>query len=319
MRSIGLRTRMMSVQQTSSRGIIFLVFAVAFWGSSASLAKYLFMTRYDPLIISQTRSSLSFLLLAGYFTLLDRSVFRLRLGDFYKFALIGVIGVACTNFTYYFTVKESTVATAILIQNLAPVFVMVYAVAISKEEELNGIRVISLVLAVAGCYLAVSGGSLADIRLSGWALLTGPASMLSYAFMLVASKHVLRSYSVWTMLVNALGFATLFWLVVNPPWAIAAKGYGAEDWSVFLLFAVVSILIPYVFFTKGLKLLEATTAGIVTTLEPIIAIIVAYLALGEALNLIQMVGALAVVGAVLLLQLRRDQFSRILRRRVRAE
>jgi len=310
---------MMSVHESSFRGILSLVLAVAFWGSSASLAKYLFTTRYDPLIISQTRSSLSFLLLAVYFGISDRSVFRLQPGDLYKMALIGVIGVACTNFTYYFTVKESTVATAILIQNLAPVFVMIYAVAISKEEELNGIRVMSLVLAVAGCYVAVSGGSLADIRLSGWALLTGPASMLSYSFMLLASKHVLRKYSVWTMLVNALGFATLFWLVVNPPWAIAAKGYGVEDWAVFLLFAVVSILIPYIFFTKGLKLLEATTAGIVTTLEPIIAIIVAYLALGEALSLIQMLGALAVVSAVVLLQLRRDHLKRLMRRQVHAE
>ena len=309
----------MSVHESSFRGILSLVLAVAFWGSSASLAKYLFTTRYDPLIISQTRSSLSFLLLAVYFGISDRSVFRLQPGDLYKMALIGVIGVACTNFTYYFTVKESTVATAILIQNLAPVFVMIYAVAISKEEELNGIRVMSLVLAVAGCYVAVSGGSLADIRLSGWALLTGPASMLSYSFMLLASKHVLRKYSVWTMLVNALGFATLFWLVVNPPWAIAAKGYGVEDWAVFLLFAVVSILIPYIFFTKGLKLLEATTAGIVTTLEPIIAIIVAYLALGEALSLIQMLGALAVVSAVVLLQLRRDHLKRLMRRQVHAE
>jgi drug/metabolite transporter (DMT)-like permease len=310
---------MMSVQQSSSRGILFLVLAVAFWGSSASFAKYLFTTRYDPLIISQTRSSLSFLLLAGYFGLSDRSVFRLRLGDLYKFALIGVIGVACTNFTYYFTVKESTVATAILLQNLAPVFVMIYAVAISKEEELNGIRVLSLVLAVAGCYLAVSGGTLADIRLSGWALLTGPASMLSYAFMLLASKHILRRYSVWTMLINALGFATLFWLVVNPPWAIGARGYGAGDWAIFLLFAVVSILIPYIFFTKGLKLLEATTAGIVTTLEPIIAIMVAYVALGETLSLVQMVGALGVVSAVVLLQLRRDQLKRFVRRQIRGE
>jgi drug/metabolite transporter (DMT)-like permease len=310
---------MMPVQQAPSRGIVFLVLAVAFWGSSASLAKYLFITRYDPLIISQTRSSLSFLLLAAYFGISDRSVFLFRPADFFKFVLIGVIGVACTNFTYYFTVNESTVATAILIQNLAPVVVMIYAVAISKEEELNGIRVISLVLAVAGCYLAVSGGTLADIRLSGWAIVTGPASMLSYAFMLIASKHVLRRYSVWTMLVNALGFATIFWLVVNPPWAIAAKGYGPEDWAVFLLFAVVSILIPYIFFTKGLKLLEATTAGIVTTLEPIIAIIVAYVALGEALDVIQMVGALAVVSAVLLLQLRRDQLRRLMRREARAE
>ena len=308
---IGQKVNVVARQTAFSRGAFYIILAVIFWGSSASLAKYLFITRYDPLIITQTRSSLSFVLLAAYFLIANRAVFRVQLRDLYKFALIGVFGIACTNFTYYFTVKESTVATAILIQNTAPVLVMIFAVAVSKEEEFNVIKTLSLLFALGGCYLAVSGGRLKDIRLSGWALLTGPASMLTYAFMLLASKWVLRDCPVWTMLVNALGFATLFWLVINPPWAIAAKGYTPEDWGIFWLFAIVSILIPYVFFINGLKLLEATTAGIITTLEPVVAIVVAYFALGETLTGIQILGAVAVVGAILLLQVRREHFRRL--------
>lgn len=304
---------MTSIDRASSRGIIFIVLAVSLWGGSASLAKYLFLTRYDPLIITQTRSSLSFLLLAAYFLVTDRTVFRIQLRELYKFALIGVVGIATTNFTYYFTVKESTVATAILVQNVAPVFVMIYAVLISKEEEFTGIKVLSLLLAICGCFLAVSGGSLRDVKLSGWSLLSAPASMICYAFMLVFSKRMLRHYAVWTMLVAALGFATLFWLFINPPWAIAAKGYGSGDWAIFLGFAVVSILLPYIFFAKGLKLLEASTAGIVTTLEPVVAIIVAWIALGESINGVQIVGGAGVVGSVLLLQVWRSPFERMLR------
>lgn len=299
--------------------MMFVVLAVCFWGGSASLAKYLFLTRYDPLIVTQTRSSLSFLLLATFFLLTDRSIFYVQLRELYKFAMIGIIGIATTNFTYYFTIKESTVATAILVQNAAPVLVMIYAVAVSRDEQLTGIKVLSLVLALCGCFFAVSGGSMRDVRLTGWSLLSAPASMVCYAFMLVASKHMLRSYAVWTMLVAALGFATLFWLVINPPWAIAAKGYGVDDWAVFLGFAIVSILLPYVFFAKGLKLLEATTAGIITTVEPVIAIIVAWFALGESINAVQAGGAAAVVSSVLLLQVRRDYLSRLIRRRHRAE
>jgi len=293
--------------------MLFVVLAVSLWGGSASLAKYLFLTRYDPLIITQTRSSLSFLLLAAYFLVVDRTVFRIRPGELYKFALIGIVGIAITNFTYYFTVKESTVATAILVQNVAPVLVMIYAVAVSREEELNGIKVLSLLFALCGCFFAVSGGSLSEVRLTGWSLLTAPASMLTYAFMLIASKRMLRQHSVWTTLVGGLGFAALFWLLVNPPWAIAAKGYGIGDWGVFLGFAVASILLPYIFFAKGLRILEATTAGIITTLEPVIAIIVAWFALGESINAVQICGAAGVVGSVLLLQVRRDSLLKLLR------
>jgi drug/metabolite transporter (DMT)-like permease len=300
---------MTSTDRSFTRGTLFVVLAVSFWGGSASLAKYLFLTRYDPLIITQTRSSLSFLLLAAYFLIVDRSVFRIPLRDVYKFALIGVIGIATTNFTYYFTIKESTVATAILVQNAAPVFVMIYAVAVTREEEFTGIKVLSLVLALCGCFLAVSGGSLRDVQLRGWTLVSAPASMFCYAFMLIASKRMLRTHGVWSMLVAALGFATLFWLVVNPPWSIVAKGYGAEDWGIFFAFAIVSILLPYIFFSKGLKILEATTAGIITTLEPVIAIVVAWIALGESISTVQIGGGAAVVGSVLLLQVRRNYLT----------
>ena len=299
--------------------MLFVVLAVSLWGGSASLAKFLFQTRYDPLIITQTRSSLSFLLLAAYFLVVDRSVFRIRIAELYKFALIGIIGIAATNYTYYFTVKESTVATAILVQNVAPVVVMIYAVAVSREEELNGIKVISLLLALCGCFFAVSGGSLSDVKLAGWSLFTAPASMLTYAFMLIFSKHTLRQYGVWTTLVGGLGFATMFWLLVNPPWAIAAKGYGISDWGIFLGFAIASILLPYIFFVMGLKILEVTTTGILTTLEPVIAIIVAWFALGESINAVQVAGAAGVVGSVLLLQVRRDSLRKFLRERRHAE
>lgn len=299
--------------------MLFVVLAVALWGGSASLAKFLFQTRYDPLIISQTRSSLSFVLLAAYFLVVDRSVFRIRWGELYKFALIGIVGIAATNFTYYFTVKESTVATAILVQNVAPVVVMIYAVAVSKEEELNGIKVISLMLALCGCFFAVSGGSLSDVKLAGWSLITAPVSMLTYAFMLIFSKHTLRRYGVWTTLVGGLGFAAVFWLFVNPPWAIAAMGYDIGDWGIFLGFAVASILLPYIFFTKGLKILEATTVGILTTLEPVIAITVAWIALGESIDAVQVAGGFGVVASVFLLQMRRDSLRKLLGERRHAQ
>jgi len=174
---------------------------------------------------------------------------------------------------------------------------------ISREETLNGIRVLALILSMIGCYLAVSGGSWEGIRLSGWSMVSGILSSLCYAFMLLISKYLLKKYTVWTMLLYAFGFSTLFWLVVNTPWDIASHGYTLEDGGILLLFALVSILIPHSLFASALKILEASTVGIITTMEPICAIVIAFLVLGETLDLVQIVGAVAVVLAVTLLQM----------------
>ena len=68
------------------------------------------------------------------------------------------------------------------------------------------------------------------------------------------------------------------------------------------MFAIVSILIPQTAFASGIKLLDASTVGIVSIMEPIIAIIAAFLILGESLGVIQIFGAALVVVAIGLLQ-----------------
>lgn len=299
--------------RSALRGYLLVCGAVLFWGGSASLAKHLFAARsYDTVTLVQMRATFSFLMFTLYFLLRDRSVFRFERQDLWRLVLIGIIGMAATNFTYYYTFKASTIATAILVQYTAPVLVMVYMVAVRKEESLTAQKGLSLLLALVGCFLAVSGGDVGAIQLRGWAIVSGIGSSLGYAYMLVGSKELLKKYSVWTMLMYAFGFATLFWLVVNPPWIIAGYHYGLGDWAVFWVFAMVSILIPHTMFMASLKLLEASTAGIASTLEPVVAIVVAYLALGEALNGIQIVGAVAVVAAVLLLQWKSYRQTRML-------
>lgn len=193
-------------------------------------------------------------------------------------------------------------ATAILVQDTAPVWIVLYSVFAIKEDSLDRITVISLVLGLVGCYFAVTSGSLHSVNLKGWTIITGPLSAFTFAYQIVATKQLLKRYSVWTMLVYMFGFSALFWLCVNPPWAIMAKHYTAGDWGLFWLFALMSILIPQTAFTSGLKLLDASTAGIVSILEPVFAIIAAFLILGESLTLIQLVGAVLVVSAVGLLQ-----------------
>jgi drug/metabolite transporter (DMT)-like permease len=288
------------------RGYIFIMIAVLFWGVSATAAKYLFTHNVDTLIIVQTRSSLAFLLLFGYFVIYDSSVLKIHLRDLGFLIVLGVIGIATTNFLYYFTVRETTVATAILIQYTAPVMVTLYAT-FFHEERFTKIKFFALALSMIGCFLAVSGGDVSTIRIQGLGLVTGIGSAVTYSFMIILSKHILQRYKQWTMLIYAFGFAMLFWLCINTPLDIMAKDYSLHDWGIFLLFSICSILIPYSFFAAGLRLVQASRASIVSTLEPVTAIVSAYLFIGEKLNSVQALGAIVVLAAVGLLEIKREE------------
>ncbi|MBI5464870.1 MAG: DMT family transporter [Ignavibacteriales bacterium] len=295
------------------RGYLFVVIAVVFWAGSASVAKIMFQTRFDALIVTQMRTSLSFLMLALFFALTNRPMFKIAWRLVPALAIVGVFGVAATNFSYYYTVEHATIATAILIQNTAPVLVALYLGFITKEESFTRLKAVALVLALGGCYLAVTGGGSLDLHLTGWTRVTAFAASFCYAFQLIYSKRLLRTVPVWTFLMYAFGFAGAFWLFINPPWAIAAKHYSSGDWGVLLFFAVFSILIPHSLLVSALKLLEASRVAIVTTLEPFLAILFAYIIVGESIGVVQVIGGIAIISAVVLLQLRPHQYLKKLR------
>ncbi|MBN1397548.1 MAG: EamA family transporter [Bacteroidetes bacterium] len=295
------------------RGFILLLLAVLFWGTAAPLGKLLIVTRFDTLIIVQTRTSLAFVILFVFFILTNRSVFRVQLRDVWKFAVLGIVGVAVTNYTYYYTVKESTVATAILVQYSAPIWIMLYSVFILKEDILDRISIISLVIALAGCFFAVTSGSLENINLKGLTILTGPLSAFTFAYQVIGTKQLIKRYSVWTLLVYMFGFVTIFWLFINPPWNIIAKNYSCGDWGLLWMFAIISILIPQLSFAAGLKYLDASKAGIISVTEPVIAIAAAFLILGESLGIVQMIGGTMVLAAIILLQVHPAIMKKIMR------
>ncbi len=277
--------------------------AVVLWGSSAGLAKLLFQRSYSPLIITQMRPTFAFVMLAVWFWWRDRGVFRVKRSDLPPFVGLGIVGIAFTNFAYYFTVSEASVAAAILIQYTAPALVMLYMVFVRREERGSLLKFGALVLALVGCYLAVKGEG-ATLALPGWSIVTGPGSAVCFAVMIIGSKRLLSRYSQWTVLTYLFGVASLFWLLVRPPWVIASEGYTWNDWGVFAFFSLVSVLIPYSFFAYSLHRLEASTVGIVGTLEPIVAIVAAWAFVGETISFTQMVGAGAILVAVLVVQLR---------------
>lgn len=282
--------------------------AAVFWGASATLAKHLLNQQLDTLLLVNTRVGFSFLLLLVVFALFFRTLLRVRVRDFWRFALLGVVGLAGANFTYYFTIKESTVAAAITMQYTAPLFVMAYEV-VAREERFSLAKLLAAVMSLTGCFLAVTGLDLTTMRLSPPALLSGVGSMLSFAFMTIYTRHLLAHYRLWTVTFYSIAFASLFWTIIDPPWQMIERVPDGGTWFALILLAITSVLIPNLMFAGGLRFLVPSRVVITSTLEPVVAIATAAMFLGEFVTPVQSAGAALVILAIIVLQFRRETGS----------
>lgn len=289
-------------------GYFFIIAAACFWGAAATLAKFLLNSELDTLLLVQARVSFSFLVLVVLYALFARHLLRVRRADLGRFALLGILGLAGANFTYYYTIKESSVATGITIQYTAPLFVMAYEV-LRKEERFTLVKLAAALLALAGCIGVVTGFTFRSLHISSLGLLTGIGSIASFAFLTIISRHLVARYSAWTVTFYSIAFASLFWFVVNAPRSVLPPIPTAGLWISLFVLAMISVLIPNLLFTAGLRTVVPSRAVITSTLEPVVAMFTAAAFIGEPLGATQLLGSFLVIAAIILLQWKREESS----------
>jgi drug/metabolite transporter (DMT)-like permease len=264
----------------------------------------------DPLVLAQSRSTFALLILTPILLLRSRASLRVRGSHLVQFFLLGILGLAASNYFYYFAIEKTTVATAIVLQYVAPVWVLLYMLA-RRLQRPTLLRVSGVILAVAGCALAVGEVAtrqgfpwlgLSGVRFSVVGVVAAELAAVSFAFYNVYGQHLLQIYPRWTVLVYSLLGASVFWLLLNPPWKIVAQHYSGGQWMFMLVFSIVSMLIPFSLYFAGLQHLDPTRAIVTACLEPVWAILLTAITLREFVSPTQVVGIVVVLLATILVQ-----------------
>ncbi len=298
------------------RGYFFIGSAALLWGISATLGRAAFtghpllgislgdsLKKIDPLILSQSRATLSLAVLLPVL-LARRGATALRVPgrDLVRFFILGILGVAASNYLYYLAIQRSNVATAIILQYTAPVWVLIYTAVRSKQSP-SLRRSSAVALAVLGCALAVGFVGAGGFRLDAIGVTAALLAAFSFAFYNVGGHKVLARYDRWKVLLWVLLATSAFWIFVNPPWKIIAAHYNRQQWEFMLIFSIVSVLGPFSCYFAGLQHLEPTRAIVASCLEPVFSIVISALALGELVRPMQTLGIILVLVAIVLIQL----------------
>ncbi|BDG62296.1 DMT family transporter [Caldinitratiruptor microaerophilus] len=294
---------------TILRGSLAVLLAAALFGISGAVARLVFRdAALPPMVLVALRMTLSFAGLLPALALANRNLLRVPRGQWLPLLLWGAGPMLLVQYTYFLAIAETNVATAIFLEYLAPVLSALYGWAF-RQERPGPALLAGIVLSVGGAGLLVLGGE-QGMTLSPLGLAYGIGAAFAMAWYSVWGGRFEGRVGPWAQLVWGMGGAALAAQFVTPPWVLAPYLADRSLWPFYAFLAVLASSVPFGLYIYGVRALPATVAMIIATAEPVVAAVVAWFLLGEGLRWLQLVGAGAIVAAVITVQVsaaRRNQ------------
>ena len=270
------------------------------WGCIGLFVRRLNVLSFSSFEICAIRNSITLCLLFILILCTDRSLFKIRLKDIWCFLGTGIVSLILFNVCYFTTITLTSLSIAAVLLYTSPAFVMIMSRFIFGEK-ITGRKVLTIVLTIGGCFL-VSGmiGDTGSLTLKG--LLMGLCSGFCYALYSIFGRFALnKGYNSMTISFYTFVFGTIGLIpLVNYPAIGQVILSSASNIILAILFALICTLMPYLFYTKGLTILENSTAAVVVAIEPVVATLISVLILHEPMTLLEGAGIIMVLIAIVL-------------------
>jgi drug/metabolite transporter (DMT)-like permease len=294
-------------------GYLFAALAAAGWASGGIIAKWL-MTEpsaataewlVEPLGVPISAEVLSAdrALLAGVISMvviLIRYPQELKISPkgWGQFALYGVFGLACLHFTYYAAIDLISASTAVLIQYLAPVLVMLFSVIVLRELPTWRLPV-GIALALFGATLVTGALSFGEQVVSAEGLALALASAVFFALFSLMGNFLGSRYRSTVVMAFGMCFAAAFWLIVLGPQRVLQPFTVPPVALTLLVTVILSTIFATLTFLKALKYIKTANATMTCILEPFLVALGELVLFHETLTPVQLIGGLLIVIAVL--------------------
>ncbi len=223
-----------------------------------------------------------------------------------RFVAIGGFGQALLVYLALSSLQYIPAATLAFLFYSYPVWVAL-AQAVRGAEKLDRRRLAALALSFSGIAVMVGMPGAAATDWRGIALALGAALLygIYIPVMRVLQKdHPVAPPSAYAKIGAALAFLLLSVSDRSFTWELAP-----EAWMTIGALAVFSTVLPSVFFMMGLIRLGPVRVAIVSTVEPFLTALLAIIVLGQPLAWPTLIGGASIIGAVVVLQFRRDRVA----------
>ncbi|MBK3495501.1 EamA family transporter [Viridibacillus sp. YIM B01967] len=292
------------------KGIAMIIFGAMLWGATGPLMEW---------VLSNSDLTVSFmltvrlvsagLLLLSFLLLTKKDVFAIWKYPVWwkKLVVFGVLGMLGVQYTFVATINASNAVVATLLQFLAPIFVVMF-ISFSYRKWPPRYQVLGILGTLGGLFLLLTNASFETLLVSNEALLWGVAVGLTFAFYTLYPTQIMKEWGVllvvgWGMLIGGIVLG------------IISRVWRSNEWSLLIDPLIASIIIAIIFFgtlafvlfLSSMKYISPVETSVLSSMEPLTAMIISVIWLGRTLALWQIVGVIIMLVCVTWLSVEGDK------------
>ena len=294
----------MNTTKRTTAGLVVAVIAAFSFGTSGALIKPLLEAGWSPAAAVTVRA------LVGGVVLLPFALFLLR-GRWaavrkarWRIVVMGLVGVAGTQLVYFAAVQRIPVSTAILLEYMAPVLLVLFAWVTTRKMP-KVVVLVGTVVAVVGLVLVVSPGGGGSLDLLG--LFFGVLAMIGCAIYYVLAAKPSEglppvALACFGLLLGGVSLGLVGLVGIVPFTAtfgdVDLLGTPTAWWVPLLIVGVMATAIAYAASITASEMLGSRLASFAGLLEVVAAALYAWLLLGEGLTVLQLIGGIVILAGI---------------------
>lgn len=286
------------------KGEVFVVTAGICWGIIGIFTRYLAADQINSAQITFIRNAVAAFGMGVVIWCSEKKRFRIHVKDLWMFLGSGILSIVFFNVCYFKAIEITTMSIAAILLYTAPSMVLVLS-AILFKEKITVQKLLALLLAFGGCILTAGiTGGIETPSLRGVVL--GLGAGFGYALYSIFGSIALKKYHPFTVT-----FYTFFIAAITLFPFVQIKELGpivmVENNRILccLFLGLISTLVPFLLYTKGLEFLEAGKASVMAFVEPLVATVCGIIVFHEPMTGSNAAGIGLIFASVILLNMKK--------------
>lgn len=276
-----------------SKGILLIVLGSILWGASGPMMEW---------VLNNTSLSVSFfltvrLITAGICILLFLLITGQRVFLIWKdiswlkqLVVFGVLGMLGVQYTFVAAIEASNASIATLLQFLGPVYIILF---LSWKNKIfpPKYQVIGIIGTLIGLFLLLTNANVSILLISREALLWGLAVGIAFSIYTVYPARLMKEWGVlvvvgWGMLIGGVVLALVTQIWKTDEWVHLA----AYPISIIVIIIILIGTIAFILFLSSMKYITAVETSILSSIEPLTAMIISVFWFNQILGAWQYIG-----------------------------
>lgn len=280
------------------KGLVMIIVGASLWGLSGPMMEWtLEHSSMSVSFLLTVRLLTAGLLLIAYLKIKGKQVTRPWRQKVWarQMVIFGVAGMLGVQFSFTSAIAQSNAVIATLFQFLSPIYVILF-VSLRQRFIPPVAQILGMFVTLGGLFLLLTNGSLSGFSLSPSAVFWGIAVGFAFTFYTLYPVRLMQEWGVllsigWAMVI---GGAAL--LITNPIMMVREIRY-LFDWKIALMLLGIIVVgtVAFLLFLASMKYISPIETSILSSFEPLTAMIVSVIWLGAVLGAWQLTGAIVML------------------------